>query len=148
MLKKEKGTDDWLEGRNILLADTEFSNAYHGAKETPRPPVIYIGPTRTGLPGVSEFGESDSFGSAVEEVLSGPFCGARLKAAIDLLSVRTRRMYEQEDQEELGKWGTKGLEFHIHKRSVSFVRQIHLRGTVHLSQVPKLSDRVGHRVSH
>ena len=98
--EERERADDWLEGRNILLADTEFSNAYHGAKETPRPPVIYIGPTRTGLPGVSEFGESDSYGSTVEEVLSGRFCGARLKAAIDLLSVRTRRMYEQEDREE------------------------------------------------
>ena len=53
-----------------------------------------------GLPGISEFGESDSYGSTVEEVLAGPFGGARLKAAIDLLYAKTRGMYEQEQQEE------------------------------------------------
>ena len=94
--------DDWLEGKNILLADSEFANAHFGvgAAKAPRPPVVYIGPTRTGLPGISEFGESDSFGSTAEEVLSGPFCGARLKAAIDLLSAKTLGMYDQEKQEE------------------------------------------------
>ena len=98
--EERERADDWLEGKNILLAESEFSNAYHGANETPRPPVIYIGPTRTGLPGISELGESASYGSTVEEVLSGPFCGARLKAAIDLLYAKTLGMYEQEKQEE------------------------------------------------
>ena len=92
--------DDWLEGRNVLFADPEFSNAYFRANETPRPPIIYIGPSRIGLPGISELGELDSFGSTVEEVLSGPFCGTRLKSAIDLLYAKTLRMYEQEQQEE------------------------------------------------
>ena len=98
--EERERADDWLDGKNILLADTEFSNAYLRANETPRPPVIYIGPTRTGLPGISEFGESDSYGSTVEEVLSGPFCGARLKAAIDMLYDKTRSMFAQEKQEE------------------------------------------------
>ena len=92
--------DDWLDGKNILLADTEFSNAHLGIKANPRPPVIYIGPNRIGLPGIAELGEPDSYGSTVEEVLSGPFCGARLKAAIDLLYTKTLGMYEQEKQEE------------------------------------------------
>ena len=93
-------TDDWLEGKNILLADTAFSDAYFRANGMSRPPVIYIGPSRIGLPGISELGESDPYGSTVEEVLSGPFCGARLKAAIDLLYAKTLEMYEQEAQEE------------------------------------------------
>ena len=64
--------DDWLEGRNFLLADPEFSNAYNrmgvgahigaGDNRPPPPPVIYIGPTRMGLPGISELGEPDSYG--------------------------------------------------------------------------------------
>ena len=98
--EERERADDWLKGKNILLADTEFSNAHHGIKASPRPPVIYIGPNRIGLPGIAELGEPDSYGSTVEEVLSGPFCGARLKAAIDLLYAKTLGMYEQEKQEE------------------------------------------------
>ena len=108
--EERERADDWLEGRNILLADSEFSNAYNrmgvgahigaGDNRPQPPPVIYIGPTRMGLPGISEFGEPDSYGSTVEEVLAGPFGGARLKAAIDLLYAKTRGMYEQEQQEE------------------------------------------------
>ena len=92
--------DDWLEGRNTLLADTEFSDAFHGINANFRPLVIYIGPNRIGLPGISELGESDDYGSTAEEVLSGPFCGGRLKAAIDLLYTKTLGMYEQEQREE------------------------------------------------
>lgn len=100
--EERERADDWLEGKNFLLADSEFSYAYFGVgvNKLPRPPVIYIGPTRIGLPGISEFGESDSYGSTVDEVLSGPFCGARLKAAIDLLYAKTLVMHEQEIQEE------------------------------------------------
>ena len=107
---EERGrADDRHAGRNFLLADTEFFNACSkfgvanldvGVNKPPPPPVIYIGPTRTGLPGISELGEPDSYGTTVEEVLSGPFCGARLKAAIDLLYAKTRKMYEQERQDE------------------------------------------------
>ena len=124
--EERERADDWLEGKNILLADPEFSNAYHGADETPRPPVIYIGPTRTGLPGISEFGESDSYGSTLEEVLSGPFCGARLKAAIDMLYDKTRGMFAQEKQEETANRGTKGLEFSVRRQSNAFMRQVYL----------------------
>ena len=94
--------DDWLVGKNIILADPEFSNAYFGlgTNKLPRPPVIYVGPTRTGLPSVAELGELDSDGSTVEEVLSGAFCGASLKAAIDLLYEKTRSMFAKERQEE------------------------------------------------
>ena len=98
--EEREWADDWLEGKNILFADPEFSNAHLGVNETPRPPVIYVGPTRLGLPGISELGESGSYGSMIEEVLWGPFCGARLKAAIDLMYVKTLGMYEQEKQEE------------------------------------------------
>ena len=60
--EERERADDWLEGRNILLADSEFSNAYNrmgigaligaGDNRPPSPPVIYIGPTRIGLPGI------------------------------------------------------------------------------------------------
>ena len=99
-VEKER-TDDWLEGGNFLLADSEFFNTRYGPNKTTPPPVIHIEPTRTGLPGISELGELDTYGSTVEEVLSGPFCGSRLKAAIDLLYAKTLGMYEQEQREEL-----------------------------------------------
>ena len=93
-------SDDWTKGKNLLCADRDFADAYLGRHENPTPPVIYIGPTRIGLPGISELGESDSYGSTPEDVLSGQFCGARLKAAIDLLYDKTRRMFEAEKQED------------------------------------------------
>ncbi len=96
--EESERADDWLEGKNSILADPEFSNAYFHAN--PGPPVIYIGPTRIGLPGIAELGERDHYGSTVEEVLSGPFCGARLKAAIDMMYVKTRAMYDQEHEED------------------------------------------------
>ena len=92
--------DDWTKGKNLLCADQDFAQAHFGRHENPSPPVIYIGPTRIGLPGVSDLGESDSYGSTAEEVLSGQFCGARLKAAIELLSDKTRSMFEEEKQDD------------------------------------------------
>lgn len=92
--------DDWTKGKNLLCADQDFAQAHFGRHENPSPPVIYIGPTRIGLPGVSDLGESDSYGSTAAEVLSGQFCGARLKAAIELLSDKTRRMFEEEKQDD------------------------------------------------
>ena len=94
--------DDWTNGKNLLCADPSFADAYfvHRGGQRSCPPVIFIGPTRMGLPGISEFGASDSYGSTAEEVLSGPFCGARLKSAIDMLYAKTLSMYEQEKQEE------------------------------------------------
>ena len=146
--EERERADDWLDGKNILLADTEFSNAHHGINANPRPPVICIGPTRIGLPGIAELGELDSYGSTVEEVLSGPFCGARLKAAIDLLYAKTRGMSEQEKREEPAYRSTQGLEFSVRTDECGpFVRQVYLRGTAHLSQGSKLSNRLRHRIS-
>ena len=65
------------------------------------PPVIFIGPTRIGLPRISELKPEDAFGSTVDEVLSGPFSGDRLHSAIELLYDKAYRMYEQERQAEL-----------------------------------------------
>ena len=92
--------DDWTKGKNLLCADADFADAYFSSSGNPRPPVIYIGPLRVGLPSISELEESDSYGSTAEDALSGPFCGARLNAAIDFLYAKTRRMYEEEHQEE------------------------------------------------
>ncbi len=87
--------DEWTEGKNVLCEDDEFVTA------EPEPPVIYIGPHRIGLPPVSELGTIDTYGSTIEETLSGPFCGARLRAAIELLYAKTRTMFDEERQMDL-----------------------------------------------
>ena len=94
-------SDDWAKERNLLSADREFNNAYYGMRGGPKAPVIYIGPTRVGLPAVSGLGKSDEFGSTVEEVLSGQFCGARLNVAIELMSMKARGMFDEEKEHNL-----------------------------------------------
>ena len=94
-------SDDWAKDKNLLCADRTFNEAYYGMRGGPRPPVIYIGPTRIGLPHVSDLGESDQFGSTVEEILSGEFSGARLNAAIEMVSEKTRDMFDEEKEQDL-----------------------------------------------
>ena len=100
-----------MKGENALCADRELTDARYVSRDEPAPPVIYLGPTKIGLPGISELGESDSYGSTAEEVLSGPFCGARLKAAIDLLYAKARRMLEQEREQDLPTGERKAWQF-------------------------------------
>ena len=92
--------EDWTEGKNLVFVDPDFADTHYGSRANLPPPVIYIGPTRIGLPRVSELGDSDSVESTVEEALSRPFSGASLKTVIDLLYDKTRRMYEYERLEE------------------------------------------------
>ena len=98
----EEITQDWVKG-NALCMDREFP--------TPAPPVIYLGPTRVGLPDISMLGDSQSFGSTAEEVLSGPFCGARLVAAIEMLYNNANSLFEQEKQEDLPSDERKAFHF-------------------------------------
>lgn len=92
--------DDWVEG-NALCADRELADAGYSASSSP--PVIYLGPIREGLPEVSKLGELelDAFGESPEEVLSGPFCGARLVAAIGMLHAKASGMFNQEREKNL-----------------------------------------------
>ena len=101
LCEEEHLTADWMEGKNALCADRELAEARFGSRDKPAPPVIYLGPARIGLPAISDLGESDSYGSTVEEVLAGPFCGTRLKASIELLYAKASRMLEQENQQDL-----------------------------------------------
>ncbi len=98
LCQEEHLCEDWVKG-NALCADRELADA--GSRSNSSPPVIYLGPVREGLPKVSELGELDSYGSTVEEILSGPFSGERLRAAIDALYLKADRMSEQERQDDL-----------------------------------------------
>ena len=92
--------DDWTKGKNLLCADPDFARAHFGMDANPRPPVVFVGPTRIGLPGISELDDIGSYGSTVEEVLAGGFSGSRLKTAIDLLYDKTRGMFDEEKLED------------------------------------------------
>ena len=104
-------SSEWVGEKNALCADKELTEAYFGSLDQPAPPVVYLGPSRIGLPVISELGESDSYGSTVEEVLSGPFSGARLRAAIDFLYARARTMFEQEREQDLPRDELKAWQF-------------------------------------
>ena len=111
LCEEEDLSADWVKGKNALCADPELAEAHYGTRGKPIPPVLYLGPTRIGLPGISELGESDSYGSTAEEVLSGPFSGPRLKAAIDLLYAKARGMFEQEREQDLPSDERKAWQF-------------------------------------
>ena len=118
-------SDDWAKGRNLLSADRDFANAHYGRHAHPAPPVIYIGPTRIGLPSILELGEPDSYGTTPEEVLSGQFCGDRLNAAINMMSEKTRRMLEAEKEADLPTGERKAWNFlYVDKVSHSCAKSI------------------------
>ena len=129
-LCEEEGlSSDWIEGKNALCADRELADAHYRSGDKPAPPVIYLGPARIGLPGVSELGESDSYGSTVEEVLSGPFCGARLNAAIELLYDKANTMFEQEREQDLQTderraWHFSNIERVTHSCAMSICEEV------------------------
>lgn len=111
--------DEWIEGKNVLCEDDEFATA------KPEPPVIYIGHHRIGLPPVSELGELDAYGESPEEVLSGPFGGARLAAAIERMYDKANSLWEHERQEDLPSGERKAFHFwSIHKVSHSCAKYI------------------------
>ena len=118
-------TDDWAKGKNLLCADRDFANAYYGRHSNPVPPVIYIGPTRIGLPSILELGDPDSYGSTPEEVLSGQFCGDRLNAAINMMSEKALRMFEDEKEADLATSERKAWNFlYVDKVSHSCTKSI------------------------
>lgn len=58
-------------------------------RDGPKPPAIYIGAVREGLPAISNQPNPDAFGATAAEVLSGPFSGSRTVAADRLLGNET-----------------------------------------------------------
>ena len=98
LCQEEHLFERWVKG-NALCADRELSDAGHRSGSSP--PVIYLGPIREGLPEVSELGDLGAYGETPEEVLSGPFSGARLAAAIERMFDKANRLFEHERQEDL-----------------------------------------------
>ena len=59
-------------------------------REGPKPPVVYIGAVREGLPGIFDQADSAAFGSTAAAALEGPFSGSRTMAASLLLGNELR----------------------------------------------------------
>ena len=73
---------------NFLAASADWV----GDRENPimhpvHPPVVYIGPVREGLPGISGVAHTHGYGDTIAEVLAGPFSGSRTMYAYNLLAV-------------------------------------------------------------
>ncbi len=96
-IRKESGYgEDWA--KNLLCADADFVDAYFLSHGNPKPPAIYLGPIREGLPRISDLDDAEFYGSTAEEVLSGPFCGTRLAAAVEALHGKYSDMFENENK--------------------------------------------------
>ncbi len=82
----EAVSGEWTNGKSAnAVATSEYWDA---ASE--KPPVIYVGSVREGLPGVSGVEDADAYGDTAEKALAGPFSGSRTMCAIALLGEELR----------------------------------------------------------
>ena len=110
---------------NALCVDREFLDARSGSHGSPKPPVIYLGHVREGLPEVSELGDLGAYGESPEEVLSRAFSGARLAAAVEKMYDKANRLFEHENQADLPSEERKAFHFwNIHEVSHSCAKSI------------------------
>lgn len=71
---------------NFLSASDDWPGLrWDSAKDTPKPPVIYVGAVREELPAVSNQPDPKTFGDTAAAALAGPFSGSRTMAALRLL---------------------------------------------------------------
>ena len=71
---------------NFLSASADWPGLRRDSvKDTPVPPVVYIGAVREGLPAVSDQPDPEKFGATAADALAGPFSGSRTMAAYRLL---------------------------------------------------------------
>ncbi len=81
---------EWARG-NFLFASEDWvgTKSEHHQPEI-APAFVYIGSVREGLPGISNQPSQGEFGDTSEDILAGPFSGARAMAAGDLLGKELR----------------------------------------------------------
>ena len=65
------------------------------------PPVVYIGPVRTGLPELSSVESASEDGATVSEVLSRPFSGENLYAANEKMIREANNLIEREKKDDM-----------------------------------------------
>ena len=92
----------WGDISNVLLFTSEDRSPGLGISSEPKkkPPVIYIGPIRAGLPDLSDEDDAGEDDTDVGEVLSRPFSGANFKVANGKMYQKASSMFEQEKEED------------------------------------------------
>ena len=76
---------------NFVAASDDWPVFDLGAtKKGIKPPVVYVGAVREGLPGIFDQADPDAFGDTAAAALEGPFSGSRTMAASRLLGNELR----------------------------------------------------------
>ena len=123
-----EGRDDTA--RTFLSTSEDWPNMILGNnpdrdKARKPPPVVYVGPVRTGLPELSDDEAASEDDTDVSEVLGRPFSGANFKAANEKIHQKTDAMFDQEWKEDLPTGERRAYHFfQVGKIAYSCVRAI------------------------
>ncbi len=114
--------DDWRAENNVLIF-TSGDWTYHTSIR--KPPIIYIGPVRTGLPELYDEEATIEADLDVKEVLNRPFSGASFEVANEKMYQMSAAMFEHEGNEETPHEERRGYNiFEARKTVYSCVRAI------------------------
>ena len=141
-----EGRDDTV--RTFLSTSEDWPNMILGNnpdrdKARKPPPVVYVGPVRTGLPELSDDEAASEDDTDVSEVLGRPFSGANFKAANEKIHQKTDAMFDQERKEDLPTGERRAYHFYQVGEDSLFMRQSHLRRGADRNRTPaKLRHRI------
>ncbi len=111
-----RGTEE-----NLLFTSEDWPNM--GPDKSP--PVVYIGPVRTGLPELLDGEAADEATADSGEVLSRPFSGVNFKAANEKMHQKAISMLDQEKEEDAPTGERRAYRiFEVSKIAYSCVRTI------------------------
>ena len=96
--RREYGASEWSAENNVLVFTNE-DWAYQTSIK--KPPVVYVGPVRTGLPELYEEEAISKDDAEVGEVLRRPFSGANFKAANEKMHEKATTMLGQEKEDDV-----------------------------------------------
>ena len=93
--RRDYRADDWRADNNVLIFTSE-DWTYHTSIK--KPPVVYIGPVRAGLPELHDDEATSEDDTDVSETLSRQFSGANLKVANEKMHQKADAMFKLEDE--------------------------------------------------
>ena len=95
--QRYKGIDvGWIAKANKVFVSEDWTDTINKS-----PPVVYIGPVRTGLPEIHDDQTLIKEGADLGEVLSRPFSGANFTAANEVMHQTSSDMLDQENEEDI-----------------------------------------------
>ena len=95
--RRDYWADDWRADNNVLIFTGEDWTYPTSIK---KPPVVYIGPVRAGLPELRDEEAISGDDADVSEVLSRQFSGANFKVANEKIYQKADAMFKLEDDED------------------------------------------------